>query len=87
MTRRVVVTCLGVVSPIGNNLEDFWSNLIAGKSGAAPITYFDTTHFDTKFACELKGFDPLNFMDRKLSTRVDPFTQFALAATEMAVKD
>ncbi len=87
MKRRVVITGLGAVTPIGNNLEDFWNNLIAGKSGAAPITYFDTTHYDTKFACEIKGFDPLNFMDRKLSQRVDLFTQFALAASDMAIKD
>lgn len=87
MKRRVVVTGLGAVSPIGNNLEEFWKNLVAGKSGAAPITYFDTTHFDTKFACEVKNFDPLNFMDRKLSQRVDLFTQFAIAASSMAIKD
>ncbi len=87
MKRRVVVTGIGAVSPIGNNTEDFWNNLIAGKSGAAPITYFDTTHYDTKFACEVKGFDPLNFMDRKLVQRVDPFTQFALAASELAIKN
>jgi beta-ketoacyl-acyl-carrier-protein synthase II len=87
MKRRVVVTGLGTVSPIGNTLEEFWNNLVAGKSGAAPITYFDTTHFDTKFACEIKGFDPLNYMDRKLAQRVDLFTQFALAASEMAIKD
>ena len=67
--RRVVITGIGVVCPVGNTVEEFWSNLIAGKSGAAPITYFDTTHFDTKFACEVKGFDPLNYMDRKLSQR------------------
>src|SRR4030095_353084 len=85
--RRVVITGLGVVSPIGNTVEEFWTNLIAGKSGAAPITYFDTTYFDTKFACEVKGFDPLNYMDRKLAQRVDPFTQFALASADMAVKD
>jgi 3-oxoacyl-[acyl-carrier-protein] synthase II len=87
MKKRVVVTGLGVITPIGNSVEEFWSNLIAGKSGAAPITYFDTTHFDTKFACEVKGFDPLVFMDRKLAQRVDLFTQFALAASDMAVKD
>jgi beta-ketoacyl-acyl-carrier-protein synthase II len=87
MKRRVVVTGLGTISPIGNTLEEFWDNLVAGKSGAAPITYFDTTHFDTKFACEVKGFDPLNYMDRKLAQRVDLFTQFALAAADMAVKD
>ncbi len=87
MKRRVVITGVGAVSPLGNNIEDTWNNLIAGKSGAAPITYFDTQHFDTKFACEVKGFDPLNFMDRKLVQRVDLFTQFALAASEMAIKD
>jgi 3-oxoacyl-[acyl-carrier-protein] synthase II len=87
MNRRVVVTGMGVVSPIGNALEEFWSNLIAGKSGAAPITYFDTTHFRTKFACEVKNFDPLQFMDRKLAQRVDPFTQFAIASANMAIKD
>lgn len=85
--RRVVITGLGVITPIGNTVEEFWSNLTAGKSGSAPITYFDTTHFDTKFACEVKGFDPLNYMDRKLAQRVDPFTQFALAAADMAIKD
>lgn len=87
MNRRVVVTGIGAISPIGNNVEEFWNNLIAGKSGAAPITYFDTTHFKTKFACEIKGFDPLNYMDRKLVQRVDLFTQFALAASDMAIKD
>jgi 3-oxoacyl-[acyl-carrier-protein] synthase II len=85
--RRVVVTGLGVVSPLGNTVDEFWNNLLAGKSGAAPITYFDTEHFDTKFACEVKGFDPLNYMDRKLSQRVDPFTQFAIASADMAFKD
>src|SRR5881397_4053472 len=87
MKKRVVVTGLGVISPVGLTVEDFWNNLVAGKSGVAPITYFDTAHFDTKFAAEVKGFDPLNYMDRKLSQRVDPFTQFALAASDMAVKD
>ncbi len=87
MRRRVVVTGLGVVSPVGLNVPDFWANLIAGKSGVADITYFDTSMFDTKFAAELKGFDPLNFMDRKLSQRVDPFTQYALAAAQEAVTD
>jgi len=84
---RVVVTGLGVISPIGLSVKEFWENLVSGKSGVAPITYFDTTHFDTKFAAEVKGFDPLNYMDRKLAQRVDPFTQFALAATDEAVKD
>ncbi len=87
MGKRVVVTGLGVVTPIGLNIDEFWSSLTAGKSGVGEITYFDTKDFDTKFAAELKGFDPLNFMDRKLSQRTDPFTQYALAATNMAVKD
>jgi 3-oxoacyl-[acyl-carrier-protein] synthase II len=87
MRKRVVITGLGAVTPIGLNLKEFWTALIAGKSGVDNITYFDTTEFDTKFAAELKNFDPLNFMDRKLSQRTDPFTQYALAATEMAVKD
>ena len=85
--KRVVITGLGVVSPLGNTVAEFWDNIVAGKSGAGPITYFDTEHFDTKFACQVKNFDPLNYMDRKLSTRVDPFTQFALAASQMAFND
>ncbi|MBK9333929.1 MAG: beta-ketoacyl-ACP synthase II [Ignavibacteria bacterium] len=87
MKRRVVVTGIGVVSPVGLNINEFWTALIEGKSGVGNITYFDTTEFDTKFAAELKGFDPTNYMDRKLSQRVDPFTQYALAATEEAMKD
>jgi len=85
MRKRVVVTGLGTVTPIGLNVEDFWNSLVAGKSGVDFITYFDTTEFTTKFAAELKGFDPLNYMDRKLSQRIDPFTQYALVSTDMAV--
>ncbi|MGH2569353.1 MAG: beta-ketoacyl-ACP synthase II [Bacteroidota bacterium] len=85
--RRVVVTGIGVITPIGLTLEEYWQNLLAGKSGAGPITYFDASSYDTRFACEVKGFDPLKFMDRKLAQRCDPFTQYALAAAEMAVKD
>ena len=85
--RKVVVTGMGAVTPLGLTVEEFWKNLLAGKSGAAPITYFDAGNFDTKFACEVKGFDPLVFMDRKLAQRCDPFTQFALAASEMAIRD
>lgn len=87
MKRRVVVTGLGVVSPVGLNVPDFWSALIAGKSGVDNITYFDTALYDTKFAAELKNFDPLNFMDRKLAQRVDPFTQYALASADEAIAD
>ena len=85
--RRVVVTGLGALTPVGNTVAEFWKNLLAGKSGAAPITYFDTAKFDTKFACEVKGFNPQDFMDRKLAQRSDPFTQYALAASEMALQD
>ncbi len=87
MKRRVVVTGLGAVTPVGLNIKDFWANLINGQSGVDYITYFDTTEFDTKFAAELKGFDPLNYMDRKLAQRIDPFTQYALASTKEAVED
>jgi len=87
MKRRVVVTGLGAVTPVGLNIKDFWANLIKGESGIDYITYFDTAEYDTKFAAELKGFDPLNYMDRKLSQRIDPFTQYALAATKEAVED
>lgn len=85
--RRVVVTGMGVLTPVGNTVEEYWKNLLAGKSGAGPITYFDTTNYDTKFACQLKGFNPQDHMDRKLAQRSDPFTQYALAASEMAIKD
>jgi 3-oxoacyl-[acyl-carrier-protein] synthase II len=87
MKRRVVVTGLGAITPVGLTLEDFWNSLINGISGVDNITYFDTTEFDTKFAAELKGFNPLNYMDRKLSQRTDPFTQYAIAASDMALKD
>ncbi len=85
--RRVVVTGMGAVTPIGLTVKEFWANALAGKSGIANITYFDTTQYDTKFAGELKGFDPHNYMDRKLAQRVDAFTQYALAASEEAIKD
>lgn len=85
--RRVVVTGMGAVTPIGLTIDEFWKNAMAGKSGIANITHFDTTNYETKFAGELKGFDPLNYMDRKLAQRVDAFTQYALAAAEQAVKD
>ena len=86
-TRRVVVTGMGAVTPIGLTVDDYWNNLLAGVSGVGPITYFDAAAFDTRFAAQLKGFDPLNYMDRKMSQRVDPFTHYALAAADQAVKD
>lgn len=85
--RRVVVTGMGVITPVGLTLEEYWNSLLTGKSGAGSITYFDASAYDTTFACEVKGFDPLNFMDRKLAQRCDPFTQYALAAADMAIKD
>ena len=85
--RRVVVTGLGALTPIGNTLPEFWEGLVSGKSGAAPITYFDPSEFKTKFACELKNFNVLDFMDRKEARKQDRFTQYALVATQEAVED
>ena len=87
MKRRVVVTGLGAVTPVGLTVDEFWSALKEGKSGVDNITYFDAEEFDTKFAAELKGFDPMNYMDRKLAQRTDPFTQYALVASDMAIED
>ena len=86
-SRRIVVTGLGALTPIGNSIDDYWDGLINGKSGAAPITYFDASKFKTQFACELKGFDPLNFFDRKDVRKYDRFTQYALVSTEEAIID
>ena len=87
MPKRVVITGLGALTPIGNNLSEFWQGLINGRSGSAPITYFDCSEFKTKFACELKNFDPLNFFDRKEVKKLDRFTQYALVSTEEALND
>ncbi|ELR72779.1 3-oxoacyl-[acyl-carrier-protein] synthase, KASII [Fulvivirga imtechensis AK7] len=87
MTRRVVITGLGALTPIGNDTNTFWSSLIAGKNGAAAITKFDTELFKTKFACELKGLDLEDHFDRKEVRKNDPFTLYALIASEQAVKD
>ena len=85
--KRVVVTGLGALTPIGNNIGDFWQGLVNGESGAAPITYFDTSKFKTKFACELKHFDISDFLDRKEQRRMDKFTQYAMVSTEEAIND
>ena len=85
--RRVVVTGMGAVTPVGLSVEEYWQGLLRGTSGVGPITYFDASGYDTQFAGELKGFDPLKFMDRKLAQRSDLFAQYALAAAEMALKD
>lgn len=85
MKRRVVITGLGILSPIGNNVSDFWSALKTGISGAAPITKFDTEKFKVSFACELKGYDPLQFFDSKEVRKYDLFSQYALVAVAEAV--
>ena len=83
--KRVVVTGIGAVSPLGNTAEETWKNVVAGKSGAAPITHFDTTNFKTTFACEVKDFNVADFIDRKEARKMDPYCQFAMAAATMAV--
>ena len=85
--KRVVVTGLGALTPIGNNVSDYWDALITGKSGCANITYFDTEKFKTKFACELKNFDPLTHFNRKEARKLDRFAQYALVSSDEAIED
>jgi 3-oxoacyl-[acyl-carrier-protein] synthase II len=85
--RRVVVTGLGALTPIGNTLSTYWEGLLSGTSGAAPITYFDASRFKTQFACELKNFDPLETLDRKEARKYDRFAQYALVSTAEAIAD
>jgi len=85
--KRVVVTGLGALTPIGNNVSEYWENLIKGTSGAALITHFDTAKFKTRFACELKNFDPLNFFDRKEVRKYDPYAQYGMVAAEQGLMD
>src|SRR5690554_7486660 len=85
--KRVVVTGLGALTPIGNTIPKYWDGLKNGKSGSAPITYFDTEKFKTKFACEIKGFDPLDHLDRKEARRLDRFAQYALVSSDEAIID
>lgn len=85
--KRVVVTGIGTITPIGNNLEDYWQGLLNGISGAAPITLFDASKFKTRFACEIKGFDPTSFMEKKEARKLDRFAQLAIYASDMAVSD
>ncbi|SHH58329.1 3-oxoacyl-[acyl-carrier-protein] synthase II [Chryseolinea serpens] len=85
--RRVVVTGLGALAPLGNSIPEFWNNLIAGKSGAALITRFDTSKFKTKFACEIKGYDPKDHFEKTEIRKMDPFTQYALVSSAEALKD
>lgn len=85
--KRVVVTGLGALTPIGNTVSQFWANALAGVSGAAPITRFDASKFKTQFACEVKNFDPADFMERKEIRRIDPFCHYAIAVVDEALRD
>ena len=85
--KRVVVTGIGALTPIGLNISDFWDNLVKGVSGAAPITYFDAAKAKTRFACELKNFDPNPFFDRKELRKYDSFSQYGIIASDQAIKD
>jgi len=85
--KRVVVTGMGALTPVGNNVNDFWNSLISGKSGIAQITKFDTAPFKTKFAGEVKGFDPLSFLEKSEARKMDAFVQFALAVMDECLKD
>ena len=85
--RRVVITGLGALTPIGNTLNTYWEGLLSGKSGAGPITYFDPSLFKTQFACELKNFNPLDYFDRKESRKYDRFAQYALVSVAEAIED
>lgn len=85
--KRVVVTGMGAVTPIGNTAEETWQNMLAGVSGAAPITHFDASKFKTQFACEVKDFDVTKYIDRKEARKMDPYCHYALAAAQMAVED
>ncbi|MBK9285423.1 MAG: beta-ketoacyl-ACP synthase II [Sphingobacteriaceae bacterium] len=85
--KRVVVTGLGAVTPLGNNVNDYWNNLIVGVSGAAPITRFDASKFKTRFACEVKGFNPEEYFDRKEARKLDTYTWYGIAASVQAIAD
>jgi len=85
--KRVVVTGIGALTPLGNNLHDYWNNLLAGLPGADNITLFDASKFKTRFACELKNFDPLEYLDKKEARKLDRFSQTAIAASDQAIAD
>lgn len=85
--RRVVVTGIGALTPVGNNVQEYWKGLKEGRSGAGEITRFDASLFKTRFACEVKGFDPEEYMPRKEARKLDPFAQYAMAVTEEAIQD
>jgi len=85
--RRVVVTGLGAITPLGNSVQEYWTNLLNGVSGAGPITRFDASKFKTRFACEVKNFDPLNYFDKKEARKVDTYTHYGMAAAVQAITD
>lgn len=85
--KRVVITGMGALTPLGNSVDDYWNGLINGVSGAAPITLFDASKFRTRFACEVKNFEPTNFLDKKEARKIDRFAQFALLASDQAMAD
>src|SRR3989344_7178200 len=85
--KRVVVTGIGAITPLGNSNDEFWNNLCNGVSGAGAITKFDASKFKTQFACEVKNFDIGNYLDRKEARKLDLFSHYAVAASEMAVLD
>ncbi|HNT37401.1 MAG TPA: beta-ketoacyl synthase N-terminal-like domain-containing protein, partial [bacterium] len=87
MYKRVVITGMGVITPVGSTLRDFWGALLAGKSGIGLLDRFDTTNFSSKIAAQIKGFDPTQFIPEKEMTRIDPFVQYALGASQMALDD
>ena len=85
--KRVVVSGLGALTPIGNDIKSYWNGLKSGLSGADKITYFDTSKFKTQFACELKGYDPMDFFDRKEGRKLDKFSQYAIVSSDEAIND
>src|ERR1044071_5659467 len=85
--KRVVVTGLGAITPLGNTVDESWNNLVAGKSGAARITRFDPSKFKTQFACEVKGFSPEDYFEKKEARKLDPYSHYGIAAADQAVRD
>src|SRR5699024_11710786 len=85
--KRVVITGLGGLTPLGNDVATYWNNLLKGVPGARAISYFDASQFKTRFACDLKDFDIKDYMDRKTARKTDPYVHYALIAAEQAVKD
>ena len=85
--KRVVVTGLGAITPVGNSVPEFWENIVNGVSGAGPITHFDASLFKTQFACEVKNFDATKYIDRKEARKMDLYTQYAIAVAKEAVAD